>query len=94
MNTAELTAALAIAPAKLKEWLAAGLPCRKVGRGRQFDAAAVREWLVTTGRAGRRNSSARWRRPPPSWIFTHEPFPVGSGEEPQAKARKVMTWMH
>ena len=53
MNTAELTAALDIAPAKLKEWLAAGLPCRKVGRGRQFDAAAVQEWLVTTGLADR-----------------------------------------
>jgi len=51
MNTQQLITALAIDRAKLDGWLAAGLPCRRVGRGRQFDADQVEAWLTASGRA-------------------------------------------
>ena len=49
MNTQQLITALGIDSAQLQVWLAAGLPHRKAGRGRQFDADAVQAWLLANG---------------------------------------------
>jgi len=51
MNARELIAALGTSPQQLGEWIKAGLPHRRRGRGREFDAATVREWLLAAGLA-------------------------------------------
>jgi phage terminase Nu1 subunit (DNA packaging protein) len=54
MNRDQLVAALGIAPRKLNLWIRQGLPCTGRGRRREFDAAAVRTWLISQGYAKER----------------------------------------
>ena len=47
----QLIAALGIDRATLRAWVDRGLPFQRIGRRREFDAAAVRQWLISLGLA-------------------------------------------
>lgn len=58
MTAAELKVSLNLTAAKFRELLDAGLPHTRRGRARVFEAAAVRDWLIATGRARERHLAA------------------------------------
>lgn len=51
LSQTELQKTLGVKAARLKKWIAAGLPCVKKGRNRTYDLAVVATWLQKTGRA-------------------------------------------
>lgn len=62
MKADELQTLLGIKPAKLRKWIKEGLPCKRRGRSTTFDAAAVEQWLLDTGRAQKEAA------PPPAGV--------------------------